>query len=163
MTRSHSQCPTSSTSCLTLAGQCPQVIQAQVSTGTWEGRDGGLCPPEGPRYLTRCLSSPLPQAPCLAVPQDQPQWGFSLSGKIQLCVQHPQDWAGLCLAVSGPLLCLWFLQLKALFWVHIPLFNFSSFSPCTLFLLFSLQSPPTFSILPSLFFSCPPPADLLEI
>lgn len=59
--------------------------------------------------------------------------GFLPLWENQLCVQHPQDWAGLCLTiVSGPLLCLWFLQLRALFWVQIPLFNFSSFSPCTL-------------------------------
>lgn len=35
MTRSLSQCPTSSISCPTLAGQCPLVSQVQVSAGDW--------------------------------------------------------------------------------------------------------------------------------
>lgn len=169
MTRSLSQCPTLSTSCLTLAGRCPLVTQVQVSVGGpgkgWEW--GGIHIPEGPRCLARCLASLLcPHHRDWAVAGPSPLWGGPafLCTCLLICSAAPglgRDF------VCPPSLVSFLSFLFLMGCVLLGMLLFLIFLP---FLLAPLHPPFSFpcALLPPLnpaplFSSSSPPADLLEI
>lgn len=179
MTRSLSQCPTLSTSCLTLAGQCPLVTQVQVSAGAWERVGVGVgfafprVPDAWPDAQLPC-SAPAGPFPAPPPPQRPGLWqGLLHSGEVWLACGPASLSAQLPLPGLGrgfvrpPSLVSFLSFLFLVGCVLLGMFLFLIFLPFLLAPLCPLLSSPCALLPPlnpaSLFSPSPPPADLLEI
>lgn len=167
MTRSLSQCPTLSISCPTLAGQCPLATQVQVSIGSWEGVGvwvGSAFPRVPDARTTPSFPAPAPVGPFPAPPLRRGCGStFSLSGWVQRACAHvpicsaapPPPTPGLGRSFVRPpgFFPELFISHRLCPSGHVPLFNFSSFSPCTpptLLPLLPVLSPLALDPVPSL-------------